>query len=487
MPTEQDPQHVDPAEAFFRACAAAGLTPIQFKSSRTLDRAFAAMEDFDLLVSPEQFDDVLRTAEFLGFRMRTTTDPFHPGPIVDLLGWDPTLGRLHHLSLHRQLVLGERPVKRHVIPWEAVSSVATIEHRPGLHVLPPAAELALLLTRIVLRSSLPGRLRSPWRRIPAPLDPRMRDEARALDPGVSEVALRHAVTVLVPGAEDLLTSVRRRIVTDAAVTHARQPVVTEVERRDLVRTMRPLAIRSPAEVLALRLRHARSRTVRRLTHGAVIAVVGADGAGKSTVTSRVAEVLGAKLTVRTVYLGLPKDATAIAALSILSAAARRLRLAGMSRWMASARPVLTARIRRRAIDRAHRDARSGAICVSDRFPLAEFRTIDPPMDGPRLSGRGLLARVERNVYDAVTPPDLVVALVAEPDLLIARKPGDEEPRIVRAKAEAVRGLAAAREDVVTVDAALPLEQVVSAVVTAIWDLLGRQSEGRVRSSSSDAS
>lgn len=190
----------DPAVAFFDAVANAGLTTIQFKSTRTLDRAFAAAEDFDLLVRREDFDRVLRVAEELGFRRRWTTDPFHPSAIVDLLHWDPGMARLHHLSLHRELVFGERPIKRHVVPWTSIEQVSTVAHRPGLRVLDPPAELALLIARIVLRATSPGRLRSPWRRIEVPVDVRMRDEVLALDPNVSDDALRRAAAVLLPNA-----------------------------------------------------------------------------------------------------------------------------------------------------------------------------------------------------------------------------------------------------------------------------------------------
>lgn len=97
------------------------------------------------------------------------------------------------------------------------------------------------------------------------------------------------------------------------------------------------------------------------------------------------------------------------------------------------------------------------------------------MDGPRLGGRGLLGRLERRQYANMGRPDVLIALVADPDLLIARKPGDERPDLVRAKAGAVQVLAQTHPDVIGVDASLPLQSVIQKVTTAVWLHVSRES------------
>lgn len=457
----------DLAERFFDEVSSASLTTIQFKSTRTLARAFDGLEDFDLLVPPEHFDDVLETARRLGFHLRRTDDPFHPAPVVDLLGWDADRQRLHHLSLHRSLVFGERPLKRHVVPWEHLRPLRLTQHRAGLQILPAAVESVLLLARIVLRSSRPRRLRSLRRRVAVPIEAGMRAELADLATTVSEADLREAAEEVLPGTADLLVHAYRAIMpclrTDAAPE-------LEATRRALVRALEAVAHRSSFQARLLMLRHARTRPIRTLERGAVIAVVGADGAGKSTVTTALVEILGSKLTVRRRYLGLPRDARALARAGLLVAATRRFRLRRSAVAFDALRTILAGRHRSRAVARSRRDAHQGVITVTDRYPLKEFQAMEPPMDGPRLNGDGFLGRVERCVYARIPQDvDVLIALVADGALLLARKPEDEEdPDVVHRKAAAVRDLGIARDDAIMIDALLPLETVVTQVTSAVW-------------------
>lgn len=463
----------DLATRFFDAMEREGLGSIQFKSTRTLANAFAGLEDFDLLIPPHQFEAALRIAEGLGFRLRRTTDPLHPAPVVDLLAWDTGTSRLHHLSLHRTLVFGERPVKRHVVPWNRIEVLATAEHRPGLHVLPAAAELTLLVARVLLRTSRPSRLRHPWRRVAVPVDTRMRAELADLDPLVQDDDLFAMTAHLLPGAEDVILRSRRRLCVDAA-SSPDDVRTNESDRRNLLRSLRPLATRSQLSGWLLEVRR-RHRPVRHIGQGAVVAIVGADGAGKSTVTQAVVGRLGTKLTVDRAYLGLPRDDRTVARLTMLAAVARRMRLKRLEWTLAALRPIVVARLRRKRIRRAWDDASRGIITVTDRFPLREFDAVEPPMDGPRLTGPGTLARYERRIYAALPQePDLIVALVGDAALLAARKPGDEEPTVLAEKADAVRRLAASRPDVLAVDAAAPLNTVVDRVITAVWNRIDAQ-------------
>lgn len=463
----------DIATAFFDDIAAAGITTIQFKSTRTLQNAFAGEEDFDLLVPPDRMPSAVRIAEALGFRVRYTDDPFHPSGVTDLIGWDPRAARLHHLSLHQVLVFGERPVKRFVIPWATIDRLPTVEHLPGLHVLPAAAELALLLARVLLRTSRPTRLRSPHHRTGVPLDARTVDELVWLGSRVDDTELAATAAALLPGSEDVLIRFRHDIGRERAAADI-VALAFEERRRTLVRALRPLATRSATGARLAMLRHHRARVTRHVGAGSVVALVGADGAGKTTVSDAIRRRLGAKLTVEPLYLGLPRDAASIRLVSLVAAAARRIGAPRLGRWLESTRPVLAAWIRLRVIRHAYRAARRGVVCVTDRYPLEEFHAVEPPMDGPRLRGDRPLARLERSIYRAIPQqPDVLIALVADPELLLRRKPDDEDPAIVRAKAAAIRELETARADVIAFDVSSPLDTVITGVVTAIWNSLDR--------------
>lgn len=78
-------KHDDLARIFFRLLKEKELTAIQFKSTERLKESFAGKTDFDLLVPPEEFQEVLRLAEGLGFVERLTSDPAHPEQVRDSL------------------------------------------------------------------------------------------------------------------------------------------------------------------------------------------------------------------------------------------------------------------------------------------------------------------------------------------------------------------------------------------------------------------
>ncbi len=102
---------------------------------------------------------------------------------------------------------------------------------------------------------------------------------------------------------------------------------------------------------------------------------------------------------------------------------------------------------------------------------------DGPLLSPWIEHRSrllrALARREADVYRAAGTyaPDLVVRLVAEPELVWRRKP-ERTLDALRERMEAVRALRfPPRTRVVEVDASQPVDQVLLAVKRAVWESL----------------
>jgi thymidylate kinase len=189
--------------------------------------------------------------------------------------------------------------------------------------------------------------------------------------------------------------------------------------------------------------------------GALIAVVGADGAGKSTALAALRGWLAPHFRVVTVHLGKPRWSWIT--LPIKAA----LKLAGLAgavwpfRSPAAADgsgpvPVrilawqaVTARDRCRAVRRARRLARRGALVLCDRFPLAEIGSMDgrrarPSSEAPRAWPARWLADLEARYYASIARPDLLLVLRVTPDLAIRRRPEDPAERIRRRAEEVLR-------------------------------------------------
>ena len=174
-----------------------------------------------------------------------------------------------------------------------------------------------------------------------------------------------------------------------------------------------------------------------LERGLSIALLGVDGAGKSTVAAALASRLPWE--VRTVYLGLygagPGGAAPRGAMGRLG----RL-------WAGYARGI------------GHRTR--GRMVIYDRFGW------DALLMSPSRRGRG--ARVRRWVLaHAVPPPDLVVLLDAPPTVAHARKPEHDLEELSRQRDQYL-DLASKRPEIVVVRTDQDMNAVVRAITAAIW-------------------
>jgi thymidylate kinase len=231
-----------------------------------------------------------------------------------------------------------------------------------------------------------------------------------------------------------------------------------------------------------------------LRGGITVALVGADGAGKSTLVEAMRAWLGWRVNLSVAYLGTsrPSRRTAVAQLASRVARAAANRAAGRrypgSRLLAGAADYVTAtRYLMEALDRAARVragrslAADGAVVVFDRYPLRFVRQDGRFVDGPRIAqlgprvSRGLLdafRRREEATYRRIPPPDVAFLLTIPAELAVARKEA-ERPAAVQRKALAIERAVSSlqseeRDDIVVVDATRPLESVIRDVKSEIW-------------------
>jgi thymidylate kinase len=176
-----------------------------------------------------------------------------------------------------------------------------------------------------------------------------------------------------------------------------------------------------------------------------VAVVGADGAGKTTISSELASWLGERLAASRYYMGSkePSRATTSSymAFRILRRTHRdttsflsersmvRRSIAQMRDLMLAGHHLSVGRDRRRRLRQARRDLKDGYVVLLDRYPLASLGSTPRLrlLDGPSINAKrnGLLARLaarESTMYQEFDLPDIFVLLEVDPEVAIARKP-----------------------------------------------------------------
>jgi len=215
--------------------------------------------------------------------------------------------------------------------------------------------------------------------------------------------------------------------------------------------------------------------------GRVVAVVGSDGSGKSTLSRALAESFADHRQVVHIYLGSgdgpssllrrPLNRIKRAVLGAKGSPARRQAVqARAPRALDASRSVwalVLAQEKRSKLRQARRAARQGALVLCDRYPQAQVPGI---IDGPLLDAwlssgsrwRQELAKWERQPYAQAHAfqPDLVIRLLVDDETAARRRPG-HDPEELASRKRVVEELRFDRAalGVVEVDANRPFETV----------------------------
>ena len=473
-----------------------GVDYCHWKSNEAIDRSASADNDLDLLVSREHAVRFTEVVHSLGFKQaRQSPHKEFPG-VLHFIGVDPDTKKFVDIHAHYQLVVGDDMTKNHRLPIER-AYLDSCHQGPVFRVPAPEFELALLVIRLVLKHAtwdakltFQGSLAASERREVEFLS------ARTSWDSVAEVVQEHLpflgrdlwdrcvrwVMREGPGWDGVGVA---RELTHALAGHTRAAwapdLSLKIYRRGMLFTRRRV-LRRPSE---------RSRPE---SGGAVIALVGADGAGKSTAVDATTQWLSGVFRTTTVHLGKPPQGITTMATRAawgLTAPLRSRRTTGTAALEASSPSeplsgrgtarlvweVLTARDRYRAYVGARRAAARGALVVCDRFPLPEVMHMDGAVsarlqlpDSASWPVRRLVA-LERHYYRLLLEPDILLVLRVDPDVAVERKRDVEREGFVRPRAEEVWGVDWAGTSAVVVDANQPRDQVLAEVKNAIWSRL----------------
>lgn len=485
---------------------AAGIRYCHWKSNEHLRATMTGATDIDVLVDRAAIQPLARALADTTFKRFTTVGWRSYPAIESYLGLDGDSGKLLHLHLHYQLTLGERHLKGYRLPWEEVLlATRQWDGASRIYVADPHLELLLLVVRAALKLRLRDLLLAAVGR-----------------PYVRGGALREFRWLAGRVQGDRLGEVAESLVGARAAALLRTmlgggpPTLTQL--RAFGRAVRPplAAYRTFGPVAARRRRWAREWAGRAVAlgrrtgflvptrrvlpqGGLLVAVVGADGSGKSTVTEAITRWLSADLDAVRLYFGNGKGAISLPRrlLELVAAVARR-RARARGRPPAGERIVAApprrargeSRLRdwgdllwilaltRERLMRFRRLARArnlGMVVICDRFPQAQFPGLN---DGPwlghwlrhasplrRAAARRELAAIRLADLHA---PDLVVKLHVPLHAAQQRRPDIATEHLVQ-KAQQVSALRfPATSHVVDIDASQPLERVLLDVKRALW-------------------
>ncbi len=488
------------AGQLFTRLGDSGVRYCQWKSNQGLAAALTGEGDLDLLIHAEDTDRFQAIIAELGFKLCAQPAWQSQPSVVHYYGCDGPTGRFLHLHVYYRLVSGGHVLKNFRLPLERL--LLTQSHQQHGVVVPDrAAELLVFVVRKMLEAG-------GW----CELALQRRDLAH----------LRRELEWLLPSTaaqrEELLGEVTRSLASDlpqlsiatwragvecltAPTSLVRQFAIGRRFRRQLGSLALHGPIASQAIVAARavrlvsqRLRHVRSR--KWLAQGGrVVAIVGPEASGKTTLAQSLCDWLAPTLATHAVHMGKPSATWLGRCANTLrrlrsrvagrhkgsngepagecSAAERKITLAYV---IAS---ILLARDRYHAAAKAYRRASRGAIVICDRYPSLDQGAIDGPRlpCSPETVRRSwlyrLATRLEHEYYRRLPRPDVMVQLTVPVSIAQIRnqqrvKPDKESDAYLAQRHQQFHAGGQQYADCTQVDTTRPPHDVLAQLKRIVW-------------------
>jgi thymidylate kinase len=464
-----------------RALDESGLACCRWKGQGGGDRWMNGRGDLDLLVDRASAGRFAALLERLDFKLALAAPDRQMAGVQSYVGLDRGRGRLIHVHAHFALVIGRPWVRYYRLPFAAAVIATAV---PGAPFPTPAPEFDLLLLllrtallhdpRDALRRAEPvwlRRARAEWVRLREVGRPALTRVAARYLPEVSVGTLGRCADALEPSCPTWRRVAARLAVERELGALSCAPTVGFRVRRVVAGVARAANLLAPPAGKRL------------ASGGAVIALVGADGAGKSTCARALRGWLGAELWAGRAHLGRPPRSLLSAVVGAALKVARRLDAlrarsipGGLHAHLELLRYVCTARDRYRLYRRVRAMAAAGGVAICERYPLPGNRTLVGPSrdQGRALSAHSGLARRlrrwETRYYARMTPPDLVFVLRVDPETAVRRK-RDEPADYVRARAWAMWETDWSDSGAAVIDATRPLPDILADLRARVWEAL----------------
>jgi thymidylate kinase len=461
-----------------------------WKSNAAIDRSASGDNDLDLLISradARRFTDILYQ---LGFKeARGRAHQRLPG-VLDYYGYDCAADKLVHVHAHYQLILGDDLSKNYRLPIEL--PFLDSARQTDLFKLPsPEFEFVVLVIRMILKHATWDSILSFRGTLPATA----RHELEYLRAGVNQAQVLAILQQHLPFIDTALFDRCVQSLQPGCTIWTRAEVAWQLQSKLQAHARRSRVADTSLKLWRLGFEGIRGRILRRSSRkrltagGAMIALVGSDGAGKSTALQGVSSWLSKYFVTTCVHMGKPPQSLgmyAIRASSLLSGWLGRMLnrdwsvqsgadagASALPRYLWLLRRAWLARDRYRAYVGARRFATNGGLVICDRYPVPEITSMDGPQIGRVIDvGKtnrlvALLIGLEERYYQQIMPPEVLIVLRVDPEVAVRRRI-DQDAAVVRARSQEIWTIDWRQTRAHVVDTCRSKADVLAEIKSLIW-------------------
>jgi thymidylate kinase len=428
-----------------------GIRYCHWKSNYHIDYAITAREDVDVLIREQDFPEFLKIMAEEGYRHAdSVTNREQPG-VFHFLGNDDATGSLINFHVYTRILTGDHFMKSWALPFENLLLSETT--REGvIHLPPKSSEIIIFVIRNMIKHTTFFDLYLVKKEGKATVN-----EYGWLTNGLDvDVALRKLAVHFPEITADEFREALHLIGTKG-------PLLSRIRlgfkfRKSLSKYRRYSQISQSAHSVLSAFKMALSKFGRKekhmnfLTGGKIIALVGPQATGKSTIAGAIRGWLGQELAVSYIHAGKPPMtwATFLPGLAIplartLAPGKRTVNVEVQAEeddkpaypLIFVLRKVMLAYDRRALLRKAFQASRNGKIILSDRYPSDHVGAIDGAtfpqeyIEQEKSALKRSLMKLEQRIYNDVCPPDFVLQLTVSVEKAVERnnqrsKPGFEQ-------------------------------------------------------------
>lgn len=476
-----------------------GINYCHWKSNYLLAESLLGQTDIDLLIDRKDANLFRTILGQLYFKPANTTDGDSFPSVEHYYSLDEESGVLAHVHAYFRVITGDSLTKNYRFPIEEMLLKNTRKMGP-VRVPAKCAELVVFTLRMMLKHTSLVEivlLARYWKQVREEINWLM--EVNTIDetinllqcylPSIDAKLFSECIAALKEPAP-----VYRRVILGNYLRAQLSPYGRSSSLNARLQGIRKFTL------LSFR-RFARSQKSMVLRNGgAVIAFVGSEATGKSTLIAEMRDWLGEHFTAQQIHVGKPKSTLLTTIPNLLLPALRSLFPRARTTkieiqfddrdrskkpqknypLLFGVRSVLLSYDRRALLSRAFRQASNGALVLCDRYPSLKSGAPDSlqlshlaPLTGDH-SIRRRLADIEARIYKEIPSPDLVIFLTAPIEVTISRNAARnkiEPENYVRRRHAKSSNLDFGKAQVYKINTDQPIEQTVLEVKKAIWAIL----------------